>query len=186
MAAHFKGEKVHHKYLDRGADAAEERDRDDHGADVLARELRILGWMKAVIDDPRDKATLDLMLEHDEQGVPVSELAAREKTTPNALSLRFFKLRQKYAPKLAIMDDEPKRRAVLLLLLLLGIGGAVAVVAWWLRGPQVAEPRRLRPPVPVVEPAPAPKPTFDQALPTQPTAPPPPPAPPQPVPRLKP
>lgn len=184
IADHFKGEAVHRKYLDREKDAEQERDHDNHGTDVAARELRILGWLRSVISDERDQKTLALMFEHEEAGVPLADLAAREKTTPSGLSNRFYKLRVKYAPHLSIMDDEPKRRAVLALLLLFFLGGAVALVAWLLSPPPRAEPPALPAPTATVAPKPAPEPTFDQALPPLPE-----PGPlqkPQPAPRLKP
>jgi RNA polymerase sigma factor (sigma-70 family) len=181
ISHHFKGEQVHRKYLDKEKDAEQERDRDDHGTDVAARELRILGWLRGVITDARDQKTLALMFEHEEAGLPLAELAKREKTTPNALSVRFHKLRVKYAPHLSIMDDEPKRRAVLLLLALFIFGGAIGLAVWMLLPPPAPEPP-APPHVRTLAPETPPAPTFDQALPPQtPQTPPV-----QPPPRLKP
>ncbi len=184
IAHHFKGEEVHRKHLDREKDAEQERDHDDHGTDVAARELRILGWLRSVITDPRDQKTLGLMFEHEEAGVPLADLAAREKTTPSGLSNRFYKLRVKYAPHLSIMDDEPKRHAVLLLLLLFFLGGAVALVVWLLSPAPPPPPAALPVPTATVAPKPAPEPSFNQALPPLPE--PGPPQQPKPAPRLKP
>jgi DNA-directed RNA polymerase specialized sigma24 family protein len=181
IAQHFKGEQVHRKYLDREKDAEQERDRDDHGTDVAARELRILSWLRTVITDARDQQTLALMFEHEEAGVPLADLAAREKTTPSGLSNRFYKLRLKYAPHLSIMDDEPKRRAVLLALLLFGLGAVVVFVVWLLRGPPAPPPPAPPAPSATVAPSAGPAPTFDQALPPPPTPPSPPRGPDKPV-----
>ncbi len=179
ISDHFKGEAVHRKNLDREKDAEQERDRDDHGPDIAARELRILQWLGSVITDERDQKTLQLMFEREASGTDLADLARREKTTENALSARFYKLRVKYAPHLAIMDDEPKRRAVLALLLLFLVGGAVALVVWW-RWPPPPEPPPAPPHVKTL--AAPPRPTFDQALPPLPE-----PTPlPAPPPRLKP
>jgi DNA-directed RNA polymerase specialized sigma24 family protein len=164
-AHHFRAEAVHRKYLDRDKASEDERDRDDHGTDVLAREHRILAWMKTVITDASDQQTLALMLEHDD-GASLTKLAEREKTTPSALSNRFYKLRKAYGPKISVMDDEPKRRAILFLLLLLFFGG----IAWFAAS---LRPEPWAPPAPTrTRPTAMPVPTFDQALPPVPAPPP--------------
>jgi DNA-directed RNA polymerase specialized sigma24 family protein len=165
---YFRRGEVHDANLDHDKRAELQADRDSDEPDYAARERMITAWLgKQAEGDPREAETVRLMAEHEIEGLSLGELAKREKTTPNALSLRFSKLRKKYIPRLARMDDEPKRRAVILLLLFLGALGVVAVVLWLLWPHDAA--RTPPPPVVPLRPVPTasapPEPSFDQALP---------------------
>lgn len=165
---YFRRGQVHDKYLDHDKLAELQADKDSGEADEGARERMITAWLeKQAAGNPAEQATLRLMAEHEIEGLSLGELAKRENTTPNALSLRFSKLRKKYLPRLALMDDEPKRRTFFLLLLILGPFVVLAGVLWLLWSREVLQVPA--PPAVPLRPVPTatalPEPSFDQALP---------------------
>ena len=149
-------------------------DRHGPAPDWGAREHLIVKWLGSVIgDDPRKVETFRQMYEKEVVGRLLGEIARESHTTEAVLSSRLYKLRQELIPKLARMDQEKPRRAILLVLFLLALGLVLAAVFWLLSllAPPTAVPvtpvPRLEPPVTVQPPAPAPPPSFNQALPPE-------------------
>ena len=139
--------------------------------DEGARAHFICKYLEPLIgDDPVRIETFRLMCKHALDGFSVEELAREAGTTPNALSLRIFKLRKELGPKISIMDDEKKR-----MLVLVPFWGAafvvLAILVAWLLGWLTPAPpvHALPPPAPTASVAPAP--TFDQAFPPDAAAP---------------
>ena len=175
VAAYFRERKSDREYLERDVNVDDVAgNRHGPATDWRAREYLILKFMESLIgDDPRDQQTFELMWAKEIDGFSVDELAAKHGMTPNALSLRFHKLRDELSPKVAIMDREKPRRAFFIFLILGGIA-AVLFAIWYLLQPAPARPDPTPPPAPSATAGPAPVPTFNQALP-------PPPAPPEPA-----
>ena len=165
IATYFRTRKEDEEYLDRNPELeAAEQPGERHAphTDWGAREHLICKYLEGLIGhDARKKDTFRLMMEHEVGGFSVAELAAKNGTTANALSLRFTKLRKELAPHVSIMDEEKPRRAILSVLLLLLLGGIVLLVILlsnWLAPPPVppAEPALL--PTATVAPPPLPGP----------------------------
>jgi DNA-directed RNA polymerase specialized sigma24 family protein len=152
---YFRSRERDKKYLEPDADVAElPFDRHAPHTDWGAREHLIAKYMEGLIGhDPRKKRTFALMMEKEVVGRSIEELAAQEGTTPNALSLRFSKLRKELIPKISVMDEEKPRRAFILFLLFLCLGAVVAIVVLW---------RALSPP-PIAPEPPAPLPSATAA-----------------------
>jgi hypothetical protein len=165
IADYFEKGERDDKNLDPDVDVADVSKRQT-GTDWGARNHLIRQWLAAQLgpDDFR-RQTFNLMCEKEDHGWSLEELAAREGTTPSALSNRFHKLRRELAPKLSTMDDEKKRRTVLLSLFLGGFAvlAVLAVLLWHLLVPPSAPP--LPPAPPAVPSATFTEPTFDQAQP---------------------
>lgn len=122
-------------------------------------------WLaQQVANDPRDKETFEIVLEHAQGGKTYQHIAREREMTLTALSSRIFEFKCKYIPRY----KKWRNRTVLLLLL----GGAAVIVAivvlWLLRRPDAIGPDPSWVP-PSKAPAPSATastpPRFDQALP---------------------
>ncbi len=159
------------KYLDRSADAYEVSDRHQPATDERARQWMIDKWLgRALGHDPVKLQTYHLMELHAVHGWSIEELAEKIGTTPNALYLRFSKLRKELAPKVKLMDRE-NVRLVVLFFLWGGLAALLVVLAFVVFRRLSPHPQRL-PPTPEPRPVPTvtasggpPAPSFDQALP---------------------
>jgi len=144
---------------------------DRHGAhtDWGAREHLIAKYLEGEIgEDAYKKESFRLMMENAVAGRSLDELADEHHTTSTALSNRFLRLRKELAPRVSIMDREKPRRTILLALFFFGaaalVGLAIVLLSLFFAPPP--PPTIL--PVPSASAAPAPGPTFDNALPTAP------------------
>ena len=162
IAEYFRSRESDEKNLEPGADPAATFDRHLPGTDWGARGHLIAKWLeKQLGDDPFRRETFRLMVAYEVDGWTLAELAEKHRTTPSALSNRFFKLRQELIPRVRTMDDEKKRMMVLFFL---GFGGLAAAVAIAVVVMGILYPSRP----PYVPPHPQRtyvEPTFDQAEP---------------------
>jgi hypothetical protein len=165
IVEYFRGGEDDQRNLNRDVNVADLSERQP-GTDWGARGHLLDKWLEAQLgpDDTR-RHTFNLMCEHNLHGRSLEELAAREGTTANALSARFYKLRNELAPKLAAMDDEKKRPMLLFALFLGGFAllAVIVVLLWHLLVPPSGAP--LPPAPPAVPSATFTEPTFDQAQP---------------------
>jgi hypothetical protein len=172
IADSFRMREADEKELEPGVDVGElPGDRHGPHTDWGAREHLIAKYVEELIgDDAGKKHTFRLMMEKEVVGRSVQELAVQEGTTPNALSLRFTKLRKELYPDVATMDEEKPRRTVILTVLLfsgLGVLVAIAAVLWSLLAPAQLRPE---PPPPPPTATTAPSPSLDIAQPPTPQA----------------
>ena len=95
IAAHYKGQKRHNERTDDSVDVDElPGDRAFPETDYGARAHLLVKFMEHQLDgDPAKEKTFRLMWAHHNDGFTLEELAAREGTTPNALSARFYRFR---------------------------------------------------------------------------------------------
>jgi len=144
------------------------RTADDETYPWLARR-----WLeKQVENNPRDKETLAILLEHAHGGKTYEDIAAAHGMTLTAVSARIFEFKGKYLPRY----KRWRNRAVLLVLL----GGiivvaAVAILVMWLFAGRAELVEPARPEAPLVAPPPSvlppqePQPEmFNQSQPTRP------------------
>jgi DNA-directed RNA polymerase specialized sigma24 family protein len=122
-------------------------------------------WLeRQVADDPRDRETLAILLEHARGGKTYGQMAEERDMTLTALSSRIFEFKGKYMPRYRRW-----RNRVVLLLLLGGVALVVVIVLWIMRAaPADIRPEPYAPPVaPPVPSATASTPEpFEPALPT--------------------
>ncbi|HTB74666.1 MAG TPA: sigma-70 family RNA polymerase sigma factor [Polyangiaceae bacterium] len=113
----------------------------DPRADATLEGRRVLRWLeKQVGENPRDRETLAIILEHGMGKKTYQAIADERRITLAALSSRVFEFKQKYIPRYR----RERERTVLLLLLLFALG--FGLLLWFLsrpaRGPEgVVQPR---------------------------------------------
>jgi DNA-directed RNA polymerase specialized sigma24 family protein len=85
-------------------------------------------WLdREVANHPRDKETLEILLDHARGGKTYQDIARQRGLTLTALSSRIFEFKQKYIPRYRRWQ-----RRTLLVLLLGGAALVAAIVIWWL------------------------------------------------------
>jgi DNA-directed RNA polymerase specialized sigma24 family protein len=175
IADYFRGGEDDAENLDRGAavdddEGASVFDRHAPGTDWGARRMLIDKWLGTQLgDDPVRHDTYDAMVESAVVGHSLEDLAAARGITVSALTNRIHKLRKELAPKAALKDRETPRMLILFGLfgaVFLGVVAAVVLLLSLLFPPP--PPPLVLPLAPSATAAPAPSPSFDNALPTAP------------------
>jgi DNA-directed RNA polymerase specialized sigma24 family protein len=128
-------------YDESGEDVAQAAGYDPDEDSKIERNDHVRRWIeRAVARSPRDRETLDILLEHARHGKPYKKIAAERGLTMPSLTARTFEFRKRFAQRYAHRHDRMK------LWIALGAATAIAAIAaeWLLRPAAVhaMEPHR--------------------------------------------
>ena len=171
IAEYFRGGEDDRENLVKGVSVEETSDSHAEKTDYGAREHLIAKWLEGQCEgDAVAKRDFALMMEHEVVGRSLAELAVAHDTTEQALANRFYRLRKRLIPRVALMDEEKPRKFAIFGGIFAFFGGLVAVVIYvvWLHYFAPPPPPPPLPELPAPSASAAPGPEFDNALPTQP------------------